>query len=190
MSDEQPRWMRTDYTLTIYQNDDAGNAAIFDQAEMRDVIEAGLEGVTISGFQSFHVEQGNTTTQPTEEQEAMRRRVYSALNATPLNAPGPLLNEFAEDVLIACDEIEEIEEEDPDAVHEIADGAVPVYTSDRIRLFTEDVGLCMWEPEIPSDGEAGVADVAGRVLYDLATELATNEINERRERAEEEDEDR
>lgn len=184
MGDEQPRWMRTDYTLTIYQNDDAGNAAIFDQAEMRDVIEAGLEAVTISGFQSFHVEQGNTTTEPTEEQEEMRRRCYRALADTPLNAPGPLLFEFAEDVLIACDEIEEVT--DPDATHEIADGAVPVYTSDRIKLFTEDVGLAMWEPEIPSDGDKGVAEVAGLVLYDLATEIATAELRARQEREEEE----
>lgn len=182
MNDEAKRWMRTKYELTIYQDEDAGNAAIPDQAEMMGLLDAASLGEEVKGFQSLHVEQSETTTQPTEEQEEMRRRIRSALNETGPNAPGPLLDEFAADVLT---EVDALDDPDEDSAHEIADGAVPVYTYDRIQLFTESVDLATWEPELAEGENNSLADVAGRVLYDLARELADNAIRERTEREEE-----
>jgi hypothetical protein len=178
------RWMRTSYTLTVFQNADVGNAAILDQSEMHALLIGAFDGENPTNFQSLHIEQGETITQPTEEQGEMRRRCYRALNDAQVNSAGPLLFDFAEDVLIAVDELEEPSEDDAD---EIADTSVPVYTYDRIKLFTEDIGLATWNPEIPGGDEDSVAEIAGRVLYDLAREIAARAIEERLE-GEDEDE--
>jgi hypothetical protein len=170
-------WQRTDYTVSIYQG--AGDA-IPDQAEMMAILGDSFDAETPEGFRSFHIEQGETKTEPTEAQEAMRRRVYAALAESGPTSPGPLLFDFAEGVLI---EVDELDDADEDSAHEIADSAVPVYTYDRIALFTESVDLACWEPEIPAESP-DVQTVAGLVLYDLARAIADTAIAERRERDE------
>lgn len=177
-------WQRTTYALTIYQ--DKG-ASIPDQGEMMALLDSAFDGENPPSYQSFHVEQGETVNEPTPEQEAMRRRVYRALSETGPMSPGPLLFDFAKTVLMGVDEAANSDwyGQDPtDCAHEIADSAVPVYTTDQIALFTESADLATWEPEIPGGEDNGVAEVAGRVLYDLARSIADAAITERREREE------
>lgn len=178
-------WQRTTYTLTISQNE---GCEPLDQVTIRDVINAAPE--TVPGFQSFHVEQGETIMQPTPEQEAMRRRVYAAVNDAQVNAAGPLLFDFTEGVLMEVDDLDADELDDEDRTHEIADSAVPVYTTERIALFTEDASLACWEPEIPAEPGTDVVTIAGLVLYDLAKSIADAAIEERRKQVESERETR
>jgi hypothetical protein len=181
----EKRWMKTEYTLTIYQNEDAGNSAIPDQPEIMGMLDEVFDDETPAGFQSFHVEQGNTVTQPTDAEEEMRRRVYRALNDHGPNGWGPLLHSFAESILHEVDDREDIDE---DSAHEIANGAVPVYTIKLIELFTESAELACWEPELEVGPDADTSTVASYVLYDLAMAITNGAIAEKQEDDDEKDE--
>jgi hypothetical protein len=65
-------------------------------------------------------------------------------------------------------EIEEIS----DAIHEIADGQVPVYTSDLMELAAEDIALATREPELgPAfDGSPTPVNIVAANVYEAITE--------------------
>lgn len=91
----------------------------------------------------------------------------------------------ADDVRTAVAAIEE------DGAHEIADGAVPVYTYPRWQTFTD---LAAWQEE-PEAGEwpEDLTEIAGVALYQIADRLARSLATELEEWAEalesEEDDD-
>jgi hypothetical protein len=118
--------------------------------------------------------------------EKRRLAAYRALTDQEVNAPGPLLADFADSVLVGVDEIDLAEPNAEDQLHEIADGAVPIYTADIIRCFTEDIGVACREPEL-EPVRPTVEGMASTVLYELAYAIASARLQERR--AEREDED-
>jgi len=69
------------------------------------------------------------------------------------------------------------EELSDDAAHEIADGAVPVYTHERWTTF---VDLCAWAEDITDyqDPDGDMTDAAGIALYQIAARLANALIEE------------
>jgi hypothetical protein len=119
--------------------------------------------------------------------EERRLAAYRALTDEGVNAPGPNLADLADSVLLGVgerfDESDPDELEPSDVAHEIADSAVPVYTSDILEAIGEDAGVACWEPELgPAfDGSPTIVNIAAGVLYELARNIAEREIQRRLE---------
>ena len=66
---------------------------------------------------------------------------------------------------------------DDDAAHEVADGAVPVYTHERWQAF---VDLCAYQEDITDYGTdaADMTEAAGVALYCIAERLAFTLLEE------------
>lgn len=85
------------------------------------------------------------------------------------------------------------EETEPhDAIHEIADSAVPVYNADLLRLAAENNELALRAPEIgPAfDGTPTPINIIAANIYELVEEALWEEwreIEEEREEAKEEE---
>lgn len=116
--------------------------------------------------------------------EERRIAAYRALGDAGINSPGPNLADLADSVLVEVADRDLEGADDSDVAHEIADSAVPVYTSDIMAAISEDAGLATWEPELgPAfGGEPTPTNIAAGVLYELARNIADAAIRERRER--------
>ena len=77
-----------------------------------------------------------------------------------------------------------------DRIHEIADGAIPVYTSELLEMAARDNGLAMDTPEIEGDGspintiQLNIFERVSLHLYDVV-ETIKEEIQEREDNLQE-----
>lgn len=91
------------------------------------------------------------------------------------------------------DAIEEVNEIDldgaypEDEIHEIADGAVPVYNSDLLELAAGNNDLALTEPELgPAfDGTPTPVNIIAANVYEAVSNACHERLRERQEEAEE-----
>jgi hypothetical protein len=117
--------------------------------------------------------------------EELRPDAIRALNRQNVST-GEKLLELAVGVLLEVDEIDLEEPYAEDRCAEIADSAVPVYTSEIMETISEDVGLMAQEPELgPAfDGSPTPSNIAAANLYELASNIAHERLRERQQEAE------
>ena len=77
-----------------------------------------------------------------------------------------------------------------DVIHEIADGHVPVYTSDLMALAAEDINLATAEPELgPAfDGSPTPVNIVAANVYEAITASLWDDWREIEEEEEEKEE--
>jgi hypothetical protein len=95
-------------------------------------------------------------------------------------SPGALFLRRVEDAVRESRQYAEDYDDHNDLVHEIADGAVPVYTFDRWRTF---VDLGAWEQDVAdlAGGDDDMTQLAGLALYQAARALADALLSEEQE---------
>ena len=102
---------------------------------------------------------------------------------------GAKMRSILESVVEEVNEIDLDEAYPEDRCHEIADGAVPIYTADVYEIVPELHGYSISDPGLlPED--ADIEKIAQITIYDIASNIAHQRLYERQqERDEEEDED-
>lgn len=92
--------------------------------------------------------------------------------------PNDELIEYADAVLTSLDEAKEADWYDQraqDCVSEIADESVPVYNTDRLKLVSSAPALWTMKPDLAT-GEQDIIEIAGLILYQLAEEIANEQL--------------
>lgn len=101
-----------------------------------------------------------------------------------------LLVDWATDVVEAVAEaVEEgyCSSRNDDALHEIADGAVPIYTAEIMELLAAAPTLATESPEVATATSETIEGQAQAIFYDLAYAVATYALQEIEQNAEDDE---
>lgn len=92
----------------------------------------------------------------------------------------PTIDELKKSVRDTVHETEwdEYEGEEPDLIHEIVDGAIPIHYDTLLELAEEETDLATEEPEIYAfDGKKNAVNSIAGNLFQLLKEVAWEEYN-------------
>lgn len=97
---------------------------------------------------------------------------------------GDKLEAIAADVLEQVDEIDLEDAYPEDQVSDIADGAVPIYTTEVFAIVPELAGYELSDPGLLGDDSADIERIAQVMIYDIMSNVASQRLYARQADAE------